>query len=210
MTCSLMLDRMLEADLDELRGWGESVVATHVRGCTRCRDVANQLVRDTGGLSQSIRALPEATPARRRSVALPARAAAMAGLAAAVVLIVVRNTGRPTGSHTATSAVVMQPVTVSPPVAPSVIVAGVAPRAQTRRASTRVARVVLPTGRAIQPSAVTVEPTAQRAVAVLPVRIAPAPQQPLGNTVTVEPPAGKRANIIRTDRPGLTVVWLYD
>jgi len=210
-----MLDRMLEADVGELCGRGESAVAAHVRECTRCRAVANQLVRDTSGLSQVIRATPAGvTLRRRRSTAAPARAAAIVGLAAAVAGILVRYMDRPTDSYTAKSRVVMQPVMVSPSAAPSIVAVGAAPRVQTRRASNRVARVPLPTGRLIQPLAVTVEPTvaasAQPAIAVLPVRIAPAPQQPLGNTVAADPPVGKRATIIRTDRPGVTVVWLYE
>lgn len=220
MTCSMMLDRMLEADVHELSGRGETDIASHVRACPRCRAVAEALVRDTDELSRAVRATRTATTVRRRRLAaVPARVAAMtalAGLAAAVAVIVLRRADRPTGSHTAAGApVVAQLVAVMPPVVARGV--GAAPDAPplgaTRRPSNRVARVARPTGRAIRPSAVTVEPTvvasAQRAVAVLPVRIVPPPRQPLGNTVTAEPPAGRRANIIPTDRPGVTVVWLY-
>ena len=214
MTCSVMFDRMLEADLHELSGRGETAVAVHVRACARCRAVANQLVHDTDALSRTIGATPATTVHPPRAFALPARTAAIVGLAAAVAVIVVRQTNRPTRSPMASGPVVIQAVTVTPPVAPPVAMSDPVPHAQARRTSNRLARVALPTGRAIQPSAVTVEPTVARsvqpAVAVLPVRIAPAPRQPLGNTLTVDPPAGKRANIIRTNRPGVTVVWLYD
>lgn len=214
MTCAVMLDRMLDADLGELRGQGESAVAVHLRECTRCRAVANRLVRDTSRLAHFIRTTPATvTVRRRRSIAMPARAVAMVGLAAAVAAILVRYTDRPADLSSAKSGLVMQPAIVSPPAGPTIVAAG-ATRAQTRRASNRLARVPLPTGRPIRPLAVTVEPTVvasvQPAIAVLPVRIAPAPQEPLGNTVAADPPAGKRANIIRTDRPGVTVVWLYE
>jgi hypothetical protein len=214
MTCAVMLDRMLEADVGELRGQGESAVAAHLRECTRCRTVANRLVRDTSGLADFIRTTSAPVTVRRRhSIAMPARVVAMVGLAAAVAAILVRYTDRPADSSSAKSGLVMQPVMVSPPAAPSIVVAGAA-RVQTRRASNRLARVPLPTGRPTQPLAVTVEPTVvasvQPAIAVLPVRLNPAPQQPLGNTVAADPPAGKRANIIHTDHPGVTVVWLYE
>ena len=51
MSCSTMLDRMLEADLHELDGTADSVLARHVRDCARCRTVASQLVSDTRSLA---------------------------------------------------------------------------------------------------------------------------------------------------------------
>jgi hypothetical protein len=63
---------------------------------------------------------------------------------------------------------------------------------------------------------------AVRAVPVASERITPAPSvepvrvdetpvpAPLGNEVRADPPAGKRATIIRTPTPNVTVVWLSE
>jgi len=56
---------------------------------------------------------------------------------------------------------------------------------------------------------VTAEPFT-RPLAVAPVRIdVPAADEPLGARVAVDPPAGVRANVIRTSNPSVTVVWLH-
>jgi hypothetical protein len=66
--------------------------------------------------------------------------------------------------------------------------------------------------RAVEVAAVTVAPTVVAAhdppVPVVPVKLDVAPRESLGSGVAVDPPAGKRADIIRTERPGVTVVWL--
>jgi hypothetical protein len=50
----------------------------------------------------------------------------------------------------------------------------------------------------------------QAALAVVPVRLDLAAQAPaLGADVHAEPPAGVRANVMRTSNPAVTVVWLY-
>jgi hypothetical protein len=46
-------------------------------------------------------------------------------------------------------------------------------------------------------------------VAVAPVRLDTVAETSLGMSVAVDPPAGTRANIIRTSNPAVTVVWLY-
>jgi len=211
MTCLGVLDRMLEADASELRGQGDTAVAIHVRECAKCRAVAELFVRGTDALSHSLTEIPvEMTGKRPRAFARPARLAAIAGLAAAVSVIAVRDWSGPAVPPT----IVMQPVTVTPAISPRVAVADPVRRAVTRRGSTRTARAPVPTGRTTQPSAVTVAPTVvaavQPALAVPPIRLAPTPRPPLGDSVSADPPAGKRASIMRTDRPGVTVVWLYD
>ena len=225
MTCMTMIDRMLEADLDELEAQGESDIALHVRHCERCRAVAAQIVRDTRELAQMapganvppVRTMPQRSAARRRHLA------AIVGVAAALAFVVVRSSNQHSAVDRATS-VVMQPVTVAPlarivPDGPASL--------RTFIAATGTARGGRPTGRithparrpdipaaftmpaAVQVERIVVAP-AERAVAVMPVRLSPAPEPPLGDTVSVDPPAGKRAQIIRTTHPGVTVVWLYE
>ena len=43
MTCDVALERMLEADSEELVPGGESELANHISGCARCRSVAAEL-----------------------------------------------------------------------------------------------------------------------------------------------------------------------
>ena len=222
MTCVTMIDRMLEADLEELEAQGESEIALHVRQCERCRAVASQLVRDTRELARMVPAR-DAEPVRavRHGRALRrARSAVIIGVAAVLAVVLVRSSNQRTAVDRSRS-IVMQPVTVAPlarigPDAP--------PSVPTTTASTGAARQRRPTGRitlpvrrpellafttpAVQAERVVVAP-AERAVSVLPVRLSSAPEPPLGDTVSVDPPAGKRAQIIRTGHPGVTVVWLY-
>lgn len=44
MNCEAVLELLLEADLEELEGRGDSPVAAHVRSCARCADVARRLL----------------------------------------------------------------------------------------------------------------------------------------------------------------------
>jgi len=225
MTCKEMLDRMLEADLAELEAQGESPIAFHLRECERCRAIAAQLVRDTRDLARWVPSVDvvRVRPMPHRSSVRPARAAVIIGVAAALVVVMVRSRHRPsTAMHP--GLVVMQPVTASS--SPSAQLGpDASPGARTTAAVSAIPRRSRPTGRISQPvprrdgpnafvtAAVTVERTvvapAERPVAVMPVRLSPSLEPPLGDTVSVDPPPGKRADIIRTDRPGVTVVWLY-
>jgi len=211
MTCMPMLDRMLEADVSDLLGRGDSVVAAHVRECVRCRAIAEQLVADTRDLASAATTTIVAEPTSTKRAPRRAYVLAASGIAAMIVVLAFRHRGE--ASRAATS-IVMRPVEVQPPagvpIAPTSPVRLVSPK---RSASNRVGRTAQPTGRPVDPLRVHAERTvvaaADRAVAVLPVRIAPTPQQSLGDTVSVDPSPGKRASVMRTDRPGVTVVWLY-
>ena len=44
VTCDVALERMLEAEPEELVPQGESELADHIRGCARCRSVAAELL----------------------------------------------------------------------------------------------------------------------------------------------------------------------
>ena len=229
MTCSTMLERMLEADLDELSSHGRTPIAQHLRECARCRAVADRLVRDTRTLARSVaQGGLEPTEARTRSRYVGPRYRSAAFLAAAAVLAMVtvrgwREAGAPRVQSVAAKPVVMQPVTVTPPVSlrdglplpPADRASHRSPPARRTVSANLTARSprARDLGAATLPVAVKVEPTpatpVDRAVAVLPVRLDAAPRPSLGDRVAVDPPPGTRARIIPTDRPGITVVWLH-
>ena len=79
MNCETARDRLLEADLTELRGAGDAALAQHLRGCSACRDRARRILDQTEALRATLeRATPksEATPpARRNRVSPSARGA---------------------------------------------------------------------------------------------------------------------------------------
>lgn len=54
MNCTEAHDLLLEAELAELRGEGESQVARHVRECTRCRAMAQEIVEQEVALAQAL------------------------------------------------------------------------------------------------------------------------------------------------------------
>jgi anti-sigma factor RsiW len=57
ISCTVMREAMLEAELDELRGLGESDVAQHVRTCAACGERAEILVRGHDKLAASLAAI---------------------------------------------------------------------------------------------------------------------------------------------------------
>lgn len=52
MNCTEARKLLLEVELAELRGEGESEVARHIRECTRCRATAQEIVEQEGALAQ--------------------------------------------------------------------------------------------------------------------------------------------------------------
>src|SRR5262245_8682736 len=116
--CSAMLDRMLEADLGELDGRGDTVLAAHLRECTQCRSVANRLLDDTRMLARSVPApITVAAGFARRPRRLRARRVRAPGLAAMApsIAAVVIRAAQHGHSHPAVATAVMQPVSVVPP-----------------------------------------------------------------------------------------------
>jgi hypothetical protein len=81
---------------------------------------------------------------------------------------------------------------------------------------TRVAR---PTGRAaallvfvaspVRPQRLTAAPI-ERSQSIAAVRLDDTPSVPLGTAVRVDPTDGKRATILRTADPSITVVWIQE
>lgn len=223
--CSAMLDRMLEADLGELDGRGDTVLAAHLQECTKCRSVANRLLDDTRMLARTV---PAATTVSawlarrpRRLRARRAGATILAAIAASIAAVVIRA-AQHGHSRPAVATAVMQPVSVVPPFTLGSRLASDAGPARVSRSRSPNDHGPGPRGRrfplqrempaSIVSVAVTVEPTVatpmERPVSAAPVRLDPGPRPSLGAGVAVEPPAGKRADIIRTDHAGITVVWL--
>ncbi len=98
MNCEQALERMLDADPDELAGRGDSELVSHIQGCGRCQAVAAELVAGHEMLAAEIqtadvdRGVERVLPAVRRAAiqrvrrrrlirfALPATAAAVLAL----------------------------------------------------------------------------------------------------------------------------------
>ena len=229
-TCTAMLERMLEADLGELTGRGDAVLATHVRECARCRAVADRLARDTEALGRSIRPASRSVPrapdlavAGSRSGAVRAvPAVALIAVAASLASIAIRPVWHFADDRRVTE-IVRLPETVPTASDVSVSHSSGAVTARPGPSAARAGDRDLPRRRASRPTryqqvraievaAVTVAPTviaaAERPMPVAPVKLDAAPRQSLGSVVAVDPPTGKHADIIRTNRPGVTVVWL--
>ena len=54
MSCEVIRDAMLEAELEELRGIGDSDVAKHIRECAACRQRAQIILRGHDRLAASL------------------------------------------------------------------------------------------------------------------------------------------------------------
>lgn len=225
MTCTTMLDQMLEADLPELGGVGDSALAVHVRECPRCQVVANQLVRDTHELANMlVRSHRVAGKPLRRPRIASRRSRRIAAVGLAAVSFVTLRAWLPTVSTAARSPNATRMVAASSAAsdeptnigAATPIAASAAPRhlphrrERPSRAQPRGLRVVAYSMDAVRVDPVSAQPVSP-AASVEPVRIdATAADAPLGNHVRADPPAGKRARVLRTANPDVTVVWLYE
>jgi len=213
MTCESIRDAMLEAELDELRGRGDSAIAVHLRECLTCRRVGADLVLDTQRLALTVRARSVTTvPRRRHSHAVRFVAAGALVGAAATWMIIVRRGPEPPPARTSPPAATLPPVIATPrevlPNAPAPV------HPTTRRLVSRPTIRRAPAEFAIRPTPFVAQRTvpvpAEKPVAVTPVRLEPVQaREPLGTGVRLELPAGKGATILRTDRPDMTVVWIY-
>ena len=224
MTCLTMLDRMLEAELDELDGRGDSALAGHVRECARCRAVAKQLRLDTthlGDVVQEARpSRPLVRPARRAGGPRAGHVGAWA-VAAALALMAVRAWRRtetpsaaavgrtPNAAHaTAASASASRHTAGERYDSPRVASTSRRPTATGRRDSgSPVTATTAPTVRVVPVSLRPLTPVA--AVEAVRLDVTPA-APPLGAEVQADPPPGRRATIMRTPSPSVTVVWLSE
>lgn len=206
MKCESMLLQLLEAEPDELRRLVDTPVTRHLASCPRCTAVAERLIADTAQLAFALRADAVAVKPERR---VP-RWWLVPGVAtAALALLLWRGDTPP---------VVQQPPTVAataaPLVAPPVVVAEVprsgqvnAPRTLTPR-SVRIRPEPQLVAFRVEPVLIEPEP------APTPVIVTPLPRSTgarasdARGAVIVEPPPTKRATILRSAVPGVTVIWL--
>lgn len=101
MNCQAALDRILEADPALLRGGpsADDALAEHLRGCSRCRAVADALTRELATLDAGLGDLASSRAGdeevrRRPAPALPPQAWRWIPLAAAAALAAVLLLGR--------------------------------------------------------------------------------------------------------------------
>ena len=238
MTCEMMRERLLEAELDELAGQGNSPVAAHVRECARCRAVAEQLLGDTRQLAEATSAASlrsTTTNARARGRMSSRRYLVVGTLAAAALALVIVRRGTQVG---------IEPVTrpASPPASVAAATSGNRANRATHPAAhiatapsvvppRRVAtsRTQLPPGHVPAPAlGAQASQTAPSSLAhpLLPRQfpaakaVAPTPLAPRSASrelvvadarppVSVAPAHGKRAAVMRTRDPNVTVVWFY-
>lgn len=181
MNCDHALELLLEADLSELDGVGESPLAAHVRDCAKCRAVAAQVLADTRALALATgdrRVVTRPSGARRSYVRRPVAAA---GALAAVLALAVFG---PMRTDDDTHATVPAPGPAAP-------------------AATEVPRGVPAAARRFaEPAAA----TPMRLVASQSVT-ARATGDP--DRVIVTAPEGTRVAVLKTGNPAITVVWLY-
>lgn len=74
MNCEIARDQMLEADLTELRGEGDGVLAQHLRGCPECQKRARRILEQTASFEAALERMgPRVSPAEaiRRARAAP-------------------------------------------------------------------------------------------------------------------------------------------
>jgi len=196
MTCTQILERLIEADPDALAGRGTSDVAAHVRECARCRAVAEQLLAETRMLATTVG--PSGLVVRRlRPTPIVLALAAVAALAFVMLPDQPTTPTAPTTPTTvaATPAPVAAVAVVAPPAAPAVV----SPRAGRADAGAPREPRTAPLLASAYPPAVP--------VTVTPMQVLPA--EASYQQVAVTPPPGKRVAVMRTNDPAITVVWVY-
>jgi hypothetical protein len=201
MTCDHALELLLEADLGELDGAGESPLARHVRDCAKCRAVAAQLAMDTRALAVARGEHPAARPtgARRAFRLYPVAFAGALAAALALVVLEVDHTAvdSPATSHPSSSLVVANPAArVAPPAPP--------PASRRIEAPLASRRIEAPAAARRFAEAVAATPVRLVASQSVAVRVSGDP-----DAVTVRAPEGTRVAVLKTGNAAITVVWLY-
>ena len=207
MRCHESLTLLLAAERDELEGRDSSAVAAHIRDCAKCRAVATQLLSDTTVLAE-LTPLPAGLVRRQlvpmrsapRNIARPvAWTGALAAAAVVIFLSVPRIPARQSAPALASALITSQPV-VQPAAAADPRTATGAPRRRTGNKSIAAVQATRFEG---VTAATPVRFVASQAVDELAARSADS------NGVAVSPPAGRRATVLATRNPAITVVWLY-
>ena len=101
MTCDVIRERILEADLAELRGETDTPLAKHLRECHACRSVAEKIVQAEADLGLALDTLSTGvrtrrTTAPRRRIGHWAVLVPLAAAAGLVAIMVGRGTQAPT------------------------------------------------------------------------------------------------------------------
>jgi predicted anti-sigma-YlaC factor YlaD len=115
MNCTEARELLLEAELAELRGEGESEVARHIRECARCQAMAREIVEQESSLGQVLAGVrPEVSAdiaAAEAAPRLKRRWAAIipAALAAALAGILLTSNGTPPAVVPSTTEVAAAP-----------------------------------------------------------------------------------------------------
>jgi hypothetical protein len=203
MTCTQMLERLIEADPDALAGRGSSDVAAHVRECARCGAVARQLLADTSLLAATVNAKGAIV---RRMRPAPIVLALAAAATVAFLMLPQQPGARPELAVQPPASVAVQPAPASqaPAISPPSS-SPVAAESRERRAEHRA-----PSAERRAPSPAS--HLARAYPAAIPIRVSPmslTSSEPEQQQVVVTPPAGKRAAVMRTGDPAITVVWVY-
>lgn len=231
MNCNEALERLLDAEPGELHGNGDTALVSHVRTCRRCGALARQLLADTDDFSLALTAVRRTSPVRRRSSPLVFGSLLATGVAALMLVVIVPRAWR---SSAVDSLRVIDSAPAAVTAEPAAIATAPTDTAQVESSSPGTTRLAAPSPSQRTPSPRTASrPTASRppssrqppaastlraypaAIALSatrfessPVAPPPARLQP-ASTVVVDAPAGRRAAVMRTDNPKLTVVWLY-
>ena len=81
MSCAVIREKMLVAELEELRGIGESAVAKHVRTCDECAAIAQQLLAGHAQIASGMQQIkPHGRKRNKRWIPIPLAAAAVIAL----------------------------------------------------------------------------------------------------------------------------------
>lgn len=191
MNCASVLESLLDAELSEIAGEGNSALAEHLRSCERCRRLAEQLLVDTRLLATAI---PAAVMSPRLSRRTRYAVLAPAGVIAALLVVTMSRSARQADA----------PATIAQVVPETAVVSSVPSLSRTPVVRSTQPRVTASTLRAFP-----------RPVAVAPVRMESSMGSSttipvsMSSTVSVDPPAGVRAAVLHTSNPKLVVVWLY-
>ena len=193
MTCEHALDAMLDADLPDAINGASSPLAGHVRGCSRCRRVADQLMHDTRLLASAVAA---AAPVRRRLTVRTVAFVPAAVAATLLVIVTMRQQSRVPVGQTAVTlpGLVVEPVPRVPPEAAS---------------STALSPVTRLPSAVTPPGQLRAFPRAQPMVVAKLAASVAIDSPVVSSAVTVTPPAGTTALVMHTSDPKLVVVWLY-
>jgi hypothetical protein len=189
MNCSAALEALLDAEPAELAGQGTTPLAAHLTTCERCRAVAHQIVVETRFLAVSVAPSGSHGGMRRSAPLWIRRSLVPAGIAAAILVALAQRTPDVLGNAPVGAASSLPAVAAPDSALPRKTVADTAPAIIRRRAYPAPVPV----------AAVRINPPTQAALS----------RAEGGAAVIVEPPAGRRVAVMRTDNPKFTVVWLY-